>query len=190
MKRVDAEDMTGPAGLATGLKGIANVLRNASSWHDWQQQVMNMPSPTLLVLLPHSANSPTVTNMPALEIDDDWLESSRLDTDYVHPDGSAGPGPLVLLLGCSTLLPEIPYLSFVREFKRSGASIVLGTLATIHGKQASAFAMRLLGEMKKEGNGKPFDQTLLKVKQQLLADGEPFVLSLAAYGHSSWLIKS
>jgi len=67
---------------------------------------------------------------------------------------------------------------------------VLGTLATIHGKQATAFATRLLGELKTQGKGKPFDQTLLKVKQQMLAGGEPFVLSLAAYGHSSWLIKS
>lgn len=189
-KRVDAADMTGPTGMVTGLRKIANTLRSAKSWKDWQKKVLDAPTPTLLVLLPHSANSPDVTNMPALEIADSWLESSRLDEDYVHPEGSMGPGPMVLLLGCSTALTEIAFLNFVREFKRSGASVVLGTLATIHGKQASSFAMRLLTEMKKQGNGKPFDQTLLKVKQQMLADGEPFVLSLAAYGHSSWLIKS
>lgn len=189
-KRVDKVDMTGPAGLETGLKRLAGTLRRAKTWSDWQKMVSDAPPPTLLVLLPHSADSPTVTNMPALEIADSWLESSRLDEDYVHPEGSAGPGPLVLLLGCSTALTEIAFLNFVREFKRSGASIVLGTLATIHGKQATAFAARLLGELKTQGKGKPFDQTLLKVKQQLLAGGEPFVLSLAAYGHSSWLIKS
>lgn len=189
-RRVDKDDMTGPAGLVTALNGLTVTLRSATSWNDWQEQVLAAPPPTLLVLLPHSADSPTVTNMPALEIANSWLESSRLDQDYVHPEGSAGPGPLVLLLGCSTALTEIAFLNFVREFKRSGASIVLGTLATIHGKQAAAFATRLLGEMKKQGRGLPFDQTLLKVKQQMLADGEPFVLSLAAYGHSSWLIKS
>jgi len=189
-KRVDASDMTGPTGLVTGLKRLADNLRSANSWADWQQKVLDDPSPTLLVLLPHSADSPTVTNMPALEIADSWLESSRLDQDYVFPEGSTGPGPLVLLLGCSTALTEIAFLNFVREFKRSGASIVLGTLATIHGKQAAAFATRLLGAMKKQGKGLPFDQILLKVKQQMLADGEPFVLSLAAYGHSSWLIEN
>lgn len=189
-KHVDADDMTGPAGLVTGLKGLAGTLRSASSWKDWQKKVLVDPPPTLLVLLPHSDDSPTVTNMPALEIANSWLESSRLDEDYVHPEGKIGPGPLVLLLGCSTALTGIAFLNFVREFKRSGASIVLGTLATIHGKQATAFATRLLGELKMEGTGKPFDQTLLKVKQQMLAGGEPFVLSLAAYGHSSWLIKS
>lgn len=189
-KRVDAADMTGPTGMVTGLRKIANTLRSAKSWKDWQKRVSDAPTPTLLVLLPHSANSPDVTDMPALEIADSWLESSRLDEDYVHPEGSVGPGPIVLLLGCSTALTDIAFLNFVREFKRSGASVVLGTLATIHGKQASSFAMRLLTEMKKQGNGKRFDEMLLKVKQQMLADGEPFVLSLAAYGHSSWLIKS
>lgn len=189
-KRVDAADLTGPAGLETNLKILASRLRSAQSWDDWHRKVQDTPAPTLLVLLPHSANSPGVTDMPALEIANSWLESSSLDEDYVHPEGSDGPGPLVLLLGCSTALTDIAFLNFVREFKRSGASIVLGTLATIHGKQAAAFANRLLGQMKAQGNGRPFDQTLLRVKQELLAAGEPFVLSLAAYGHSSWHIET
>jgi hypothetical protein len=188
--RVDPNDMSGSNGLVTELNKVADILRCATSWEDWQKQVQIMPSPTLLVLLPHSANSPTLPGMTALEIEGSWLESSRLTESYVHPEGSSGPGPLVLLLGCSTALPEIAFLSFVRKFQRSGASIVLGTLATIHGKQATQFAARLIREMKKQGNGLPFDQALLKVKQQMLAEGEPLVMSLAAYGHSSWLIQS
>ena len=71
-----------------------------------------------------------------------------------------------------------------------GASIVLGTLATVHGSHASKFVSTLLSKIKDKGNGSPFDEILLEVKREMLSDGEPFVLSLTAYGHSSWRIQT
>ncbi len=114
----------------------------------------------------------------------------QLSPDFVQPPNLAGPGPVVLLLGCSTALADVPFLNFVREFKEAGAAIVLGTLATVHGTLATRFARSLLAKIKTKGTGRAFDEILLEVKREMLADGDPFLLSLAAYGHSSWRIQA
>lgn len=189
-KAVAPADLTGPSGVVQALQAVTSTVEVAQSWDDWRTRVTDATTPTLLVLLPHSANSPDIVNMPALEICDTWLESSRLDADYVHPAGRTGPGPLVMLLGCSTALTDIAFLNFAREFKRSGAPIVVGTLATIHGARASAFATQLLHMMKEVGAGRPFDEIMLLAKRKMLAAGDPFVLSLTAYGHGSWHLKT
>jgi hypothetical protein len=188
--RVAEADLTGPKGVKPALESLAAEVRLVNSWDEWKAAIKTNPPPTLLVLLPHSDNSPQLVNIPALEIQRKWLASSQLDEDYVCTPPGDAPGPLVLLLGCSTALADIAFLNFVREFKGAGASIVLGTLATVHGTHASRFARALLGALKGGGNGRAFDELLLETKQHLLADGEPFVLCLAAYGHSSWRIQA
>lgn len=189
-KNVTPADLTGKRGVKPALAEVAGEVRVATSWEGWKKNINTNPRATLLVLLPHSDNSPDIVNMPALEIQKKWLTSVELDADYVQPPGASGPGPVVLLLGCSTALSDIPFLNFVREFKGAGASIVLGTLATVHGTHATRFVRSLLGKIKSAGNGRPFDEILLQVKREMLAEGEPFVLSLAAYGHSSWRIHT
>lgn len=189
-EKVTAADLTGAAGVKTAIAEVAQTVRMATSWDDWQKDIRAKPAATLLVLLPHSDLSLDFVNMPALEIQKSWLTSVQLDEAYVLPPNGAGPGPVVLLLGCSTALADIPFLNFVREFKAAGASIVLGTLATVHGTHATRFVRALLGKIHLRGTGRPFDEILLEVKREMLAEGEPFVLSLAAYGHSSWRIQT
>jgi len=188
--RVAATDMIGPDGLLSALTALAPKVRLAKSWDAWQKNILAKPAATLLVLLPHTDNSPDFLNTPALEIQKKWLTSVQLSSDYVQPPTQSGPGPVVLLLGCSTALADVPFLNFVREFKEAGASIVLGTLATVHGTHATRFARTLLEKIKTKGTGRPFDEILLEVKREMLADGDPFVLSLAAYGNSSWRIQA
>lgn len=188
--RVLAVDLTGVNGVEPAIAAVTKDVRLAKSWEDWKQNILTEPYASMLVLLPHTDNSPDIVNMPALEIQEKWLTSVELDSDYVQPTNEVGPGPVVLLLGCSTALTDIAFLNFVREFKGAGASIVLGTLATVHGAHASRFVRVLLGKMKSKSNGRPFDEILLEVKREMLAEGEPFVLSLAAYGHSSWRIQT
>lgn len=188
--RVLPVDLTGVNGVEPAIAAITKDVRLAKSWEDWKQNILAEPYASMLVLLPHTDNSPDIVNMPALEIQKEWLTSVELDSDYVQPGNEAGPGPVVLLLGCSTALSDIAFLNFVREFKSAGASIVLGTLATIHGTHASRFVRVLLGKIRSNSNGRPFDEILLEVKREMLAEGEPFVLSLVAYGHGSWRIQT
>ena len=189
-EKVTAADLTGANGVEAAIATVTKTVRLARSWKGWQKDILAKPTATLLVLLPHSDNSPDFVNIPALEIQKNWLTSVQLDSDYVLPPNEVGPGPVVLLIGCSTALADIPFLNFVREFKAAGASIVLGTLATVHGTHASRFVRALLGKINVRGSGRPFDEILLEVKREMLAEGEPFVLSLAAYGHSSWRIQT
>ncbi len=188
--RVAETDLTGPDGLLSALTALTPKVRLAKSWAAWQKDILAKPAATLLVLLPHTDNSPDFLNTPALEIQKKWLTSVQLNEDFVQAPTQTGPGPVVLLLGCSTALADVPFLNFVREFKEAGASIVLGTLATVHGTRATRFARTLLEKIKTKGTGRAFDEILLEVKREMLADGDPFVLSLAAYGNSAWRIQA
>lgn len=188
--RVTNEDLQGKDGLLPALTLMTTEVRLAGSWQAWRTSIRAKPAASLLILLPHTDNSPDFLNTPALEIQKKWLTSVQLDSAYVLPAHPVGPGPVVLLLGCSTALADVPFLNFVREFKESGASIVLGTLATVHGTHATRFARTLLEKIKAAGDGRTFDEILLEVKRAMLAAGDPFVLSLAAYGNSSWRIQA
>ena len=88
-------------------------------------------------------------------------------------------------------MPDIPFLNFVGQFKDSGAALVIGTIATIRGRQVGAFVRALLTELRSAAaaGGGTFDEVFLRVKQRLLAAGDPFVLSLMAYGDTGWRIQ-
>jgi hypothetical protein len=96
----------------------------------------------------------------------------------------------VLLLGCSTELTQLPYQTFVESFKMSGASIVLATMSTIRGRHAVTFTENLLQEISScvDAGNCTFGDALLATRRKLLAQGNPFVLTLTAYGDSEWLI--
>ena len=40
------------------------------------------------------------------------------------------------------------------------------------------------------GGARTFDELFLAVKQRLLAKGDPFVLSLVAYGDTGWHVQA
>ncbi len=188
-RRVRVEDLDGPNGLAGILGGAAAAVLRAQSWDDWRNKV-GTEAPSLLVLLPHSLESPTVAHMPALEISGTNIESARMDEEFVCAVPTQNP--VVLLLGCSTTLPDVAFLDFVHEFKASGAAVTIGTVATIRGRQTNDFVRELLAEMKlaAAGGARTFDELFLAVKQRLLAKGDPFVLSLVAYGDTGWRIQA
>ncbi|MDB4991315.1 MAG: hypothetical protein JWN04_6493 [Myxococcaceae bacterium] len=185
-KRVRVEDLDRPAGVEAALAETVGSVARATSWTEWKSQVAS-EQPSLIVLLPHSMASPEVAHLPALEIGGIPLEWVRLDPDYVCPDPQLPP--VVLLLGCSTSLPDIPFLSFVGRFRAKGAAVILGTLATIRGRQTVEFVRALMQEMKSasEKSG-TFDEVFLRVKMRMLGNGDPFVLSLMAYGDTGWKI--
>lgn len=186
-KKVRPKDLGSPDGVEAVLAQATAGVARAGNWADWKAHV-GTDRPSLLVLLPHSLESLNVAHLPSLEIDGDALESVRLDEDYVRP--SMENQPIVLLLGCSTTLPDIPFLSFVQEFKGAGAALVVGTLATIRGRQTVDFVRELLAGLKAAAaDGGTFDETFLKVKQRMLAAGDPFVLSLIAYGDTGWRVQ-
>lgn len=181
-------EMHGPKGVPTQIGTLVASVSQADSWEEWTQQIAAL-GPNLLLLMPHSLDSPDFPGLPALEVSGDKLTSSHFTAGHVHGGDEATQGPLVLLLGCSTALADTPFLGFVYRFYKEGAPVVVGTLATVHSSQAAMVACRVLAGIKSPSQpGTRFDEAMLQVRRQLLADGYEVALSLVAYGHSSWRI--
>lgn len=182
--KVRAQDLTEPGGILEAVRMVARSTRTAADWNDWKREVQ-ADSPSLLMLLPHTQDDPQRPGIPALEIGGVLLPSSKFGSRYVT--GPAGQSPVVLLLGCSTQLTDVPFLSFVEAFKRENAALVIGTLATIRGRRTVDFVFELLDGLKSAaGSERTFGEVFLETKRKLLASGDGFVLSLTAYGDVGW----
>jgi hypothetical protein len=182
-KRVKEDDVTGANGVVPAITPLVHDIRVAASWSDWSTEI-DKHSPSMLVLFPHSEE---VDQIAALEIGDDFLKFSFLEEPYVRRE-DCDPGPVVLLLGCSTNLPRAKFHSFVAGFRDLGASIVVGTLTLIRGRHATRFVKVFLEALSKQA-GKPdavFGDVLLDAKRKMLAAGDPFALTLVAYGDADW----
>lgn len=187
-RKVRQVDIAPPNGLESVFTGAGMGFGQAKTWADWTTRI-RIDMPSLLVLVPHSLLSAAAAGLPALEIGGTEMPSVRMDETFVH--GAADERPVVLLLGCSTALPDIPFLSFVREFRFNGAAVTVGTLATIRGRQTVEFVREFVAQLKDVAqHGLTFDEAILRVKRRMLAKGDPFVLSLVAYGDTGWRVSS
>jgi hypothetical protein len=104
----------------------------------------------------------------------------RGDKDYV-----------VVLLGCDTAHTEIPYQGMVREFRGSGARVVVSTVNAILGRHAVPVAKELL-EILKSGSvaDRSMGDALRELRRRALADGYPMVLSVVAFGDADWVLTN
>jgi len=187
-RKVRQVDIAPPTGMESVFAGAGMGFGQAKTWADWTTKI-GSDMPSMLVLLPHSLNSAGAADLPALEIGGTEMPSVRMDETFVH--GSGDERPVVLLLGCSTVLPDIPFLSFVREFRFNGAAVTVGTLATIRGRQTVEFVREFIAQLKDVAQQElTFDEAILRVKRRMLAKGDPFVLSLVAYGDTGWRVRN
>ena len=182
--KVRAQDLTDPGGIVEVVQRIAQAARTVADWDEWEDAI-EADSPSLLMLLPHSQEDPNHPGITGLEIGGALLTFPELESTYVS--GPASKAPVVLLLGCSTQLTDVPFLNFVEAFKRERAALVVGTLATIRGRRTVAFVADLLDGLKAAaGSDRTFGDVFLDTKRRLLAGGDGFVLSLTAYGDVGW----
>lgn len=184
-RKVSANDVTGDTGVVATIKPLVGNVFVADDWNDWMTQI-DEHDPSMLLLFPHSeeVDDPPVA---ALEIGDEFLSYAQLEKPYVCRD-DRDPGPVVLLLGCSTNLPKVRFQSFVGDFRNQGASIVVATLSIVRGRHATRFVKEFLGALS-DRVGKPdavFGDVLLDAKRKMLAAGDPFALTLVAYGDADW----
>jgi hypothetical protein len=99
--------------------------------------------------------------------------------------------PLLLLLGCSTATQTRAFQSFVTQFRRAGASIVIGTLCEILGRHAAPIAKGLTERLcaaNASQTGKPMGSLMRELRREMLAAGYPIVLAVAAFGDADWLV--
>ncbi|HEY0139451.1 MAG TPA: hypothetical protein VGF48_01070 [Thermoanaerobaculia bacterium] len=163
-------------------EATGNNAHQARSWSEWAAKVAS-EKPSLLVLLTHSSTS-AITEVPALELGGETLPIAGIEEKHVRATGSLDE-PVILLLGCDTVRAPIPYQDAVERLKAKHAGVVLGTLSTVLGPHAASFASALVKALAEAaGSGSKFGDVLLKVKRERIRAGDPFALTLVAYGDS------
>ena len=186
-KNVLDQSILPPDGIQVSLAKYGAKHARAADWEAWRKEV-SARSPSTLLLLPHSEASPETGHLAALEIGGKLRGVGEIDDGDVV--GSEKKHPIVLVLGCSTALPEVLFVNSLSRFRVAGAAVTLGTLGMITGSQTVRFVEKLLAMMKSAAQqGANFDEAFLRVKRAMLAEGYPFVLSLIAYGNTGWRLE-
>jgi hypothetical protein len=142
-----------------------------------------------LVLIVHT-EQPAGGILQQMEIGDgSWLRSPNLDEEYVR-NPHTKPAPLVILLGCETGAPKVPFLGFVSRLRSSGAAIVVSSGSTLHATHAVQITVGLLKSLAALdlSSHASFGEVMRRLRCELLASGCPAVLCLTAYGDANWQI--
>lgn len=157
------------------------------SWDEWIKDIAER-SPSLLVLLPHTLREP-LSSQQTLEISANQrlIYGNLQQKHIIGKDGVVHP--VVILMGCKTAAPDIPYESFVLKFRLHGAALVIGTGSSILGRHAAIVTKNFINDIAAlNSSNVSFGELMLNVKRMLVADGLLMALCLTSYGDTDWLI--
>ncbi|MCK8498032.1 hypothetical protein [Myxococcus fulvus] len=163
--------------------------QEVKGWKEWATAVQQH-APSLLLLLVHTGREES-TDVATIEIADEALAVSRLHERHVRQKDSAG-GVLVLLLGCSPVLPTVKFQSVVGRFLWAGrgSAVVVSSIANMLGRHAGPTTAELLtglGELVRHGTV-DVGEAFVRLRRKLLADGDPLMLGLVVYGDVDWYL--
>jgi hypothetical protein len=163
-------------------------VEHVQTWKAWQFGV-ERSKPVLIVALPHAEGAGTEIS---LEISGDVLKGRYLDQSYVMA-GLTQP-PIAMLLGCDTVNVAYTdaYARHIAVFRRAGAALVLGTVATVFGKHAAKMAARLVDNLATAVQARPerFGEVLRQAKREAIANSEMIALCLVAFGDADWKLEA
>jgi len=190
---VDDEEPGAVDALFDGLRAVFKTasVERAAKWQDWATLV-KARGPRALIALPHAEEKQEYGDTEYyLEIGGDLLKASAVARAYVLQADDA-PAPLVILLGCNTAVPQSAIDSFVGHFRRAGAGIVVGTVASVLGSHASAVAKEIAGQIVGLATGKevPFGELLLAARRRALGRGIVMAMCIGGFGDADWLVKT
>jgi hypothetical protein len=170
---------------------------SVNTWEDWARQVKAKGPPLLLLLSHTELDTP---DGAALEIATKSAPERRVVAEItkkhvtLNPDP---PGPIVMLLGCTTAVPQDAFQSFVVQFKAMRASLVVGTIAPVLGRHAGRAAEALIEQLLAiaaiaggPDQGTAFGDAMLALRRELLAKGVLMSLCLTTYGDADWRIPT
>lgn len=174
----------------------SNGLIPVPRWLDWGAQIENAP-PTLLLLSHTEIAAPRGVSLEiATRGGPEWATTAQITGAFVNANDRR-PGPLVLLLGCTTGLAQGEVQSFMARFADpGGASVVIGTIAPVLGRHAGRTAIELIEQMQAAKRAAPpnsgisIGEVLRDVRRGLLAKGILMAMSLAAYGDADWRLPA
>lgn len=185
-------------GLAQVERAAGQVMRGApvlvSDWSAWTAKIAEQSPPaSLLLLLVHTEPVSPGDTQHKMEIGaGSWLYAANVDQRYVLAPSAPAKRPLVLLLGCETVGPEVPFLGLAARFRLKGAAIVVYTGASIHSEHAVAMARAFLASLREQSapGDHTFGDAMRSVRREMLALGIPTALTLCAVGDADWRLAS
>ena len=171
--------------LAKALSSLSSLTNAAQTWDEWKAWV-KQNSPNLLLLIAHTDKKGMTIDV--LEIGDGkQLGKHQIDPELI---GDPTKAQLLLLLGCSAAGVTEDFAPYPEKFRLAGADVILAPLAPIRGADALPIAERiaqLLGECLAGDREMAFGELLRELRQKLLAEGHPGVLSLVGFGDADWI---
>lgn len=166
--------------------GLGHQVLHVADWTAWREAV-HSHRPALLLAFPHNQAQGLES---ALEIGGQLLPTLGLKADFVHSPG--GPAqPVVMLLGCDTAGSAEQYTRHVSWFRRAGAAVVVGTVATVFGKHALAVGDEIVSALLQPDSGDParprrLAEVIRDAKRNALLKSCPMALCVVAFGDADW----
>jgi hypothetical protein len=165
---------------------LGSAPQEAENWEQLPSLIAKL-SPHLLLLLPHTDGAGLNASM---EIGSEPVESVDITEAHVCRPGS-DVHPLVALLGCDTVGTALEYGSHVASFRRRGAAIVIGTIATVFGAHAANVAAMLVEGMSSVTEEPEYLGDVIRaVKRQALLKGSLMPLCMVAFGDADWKLST
>jgi RNA polymerase subunit RPABC4/transcription elongation factor Spt4 len=161
----------------------------SKSWKDWGDRIREKEYPESLLLIVHTEVN-EVADVMQIEIEkEDFLLKNYLTKDHITV--SEKIKPFVVVLGCSTADLQEQGFDISSQFLNNGAAIVVSNFTKIRGSQAGKIMIRLIELLKattqKEAT---LGEVMLKLRQQMLAEGLMVSLSVITHGDANWKLKS
>ncbi|CAM3163095.1 hypothetical protein G4177_02955 [Corallococcus sp. ZKHCc1 1396] len=190
--RVDLNDATSMDRVRHTLEKLwPACTTEVKEWKQWARAIQR-DAPSLLVLLVHT-DQEEGTDVQTIEIASDALGVSRLHERHVRKVNS-GDGVLVLLMGCSPLLPTVRFQNVVNQFlwAGQGSAVVVSSMADMLGRHAGPTTAAMLAgleAMVRQGEVSVGD-AFVRLRRTLLSGGDPLMLGLAVYGDVDWYLDA
>jgi hypothetical protein len=160
------------------------------TWQDWRTAVSGR-RPSMLALVAHIDQDEDDDVFLEIE-NEEKLTVAEIETEHVCI--TAPPGPLVVLLGCSTADQTLAPFTVISRFREKQAAIVVGTLGKVIGRHAALTAVTLLAELRafSQRIGETptsFADAFLTIRRKLMAEGKTMALGLIAIGDANWKLQ-
>ncbi|HEX5113401.1 MAG TPA: hypothetical protein VFV79_11170 [Saprospiraceae bacterium] len=161
----------------------------AHSWEEWGKHIQSDIHPESLLLIVHTEVDPDLDAVQ-MEIEDaNFLVKNYLNEQMISSD--AATKPIVIVLGCSTSDLQDQTFDISSQFLNHGAQYVISNFTKIRGQQAGKIMIRLVEFMKLQTQQRStLGETMLRLRQHLLADGIMVSLAMIAHGDALQFVKS
>ena len=174
--------------IASGIKKNTLHFFEANDWKDWTK-VSKENSIDSLVLVVHIEKDPKF-KVNKIEIGKDFVLQNYFRSQVIANNDMVTP-PFIIVIGCESTNLASSGFDVSSHLMNAGAAIVISNFTKIRGRQAKDIVIKLFDFLKENGDKEIIlGEIMLKLRQNLLAEGLIAGLSLVVQGDADWNIKS